>query len=470
MESNDKKPDNITAGLDEQPVQRFSYEARAHLLEDMPQPEIDASVRSSTDYAIPGERRPIEVSVQTDSERLAEQLSPQPNDLEPAASTTEAAVEPVLPLDTAEEIASGSPSTQETPADQSHDSTEANTETSLDTSGRAVESAPPEPTSSTPPAPELQPTDSPDKDVVAATDDKHLIPARLGRVRSHRWFLPITIGVCVLFIISIIGFFVAKQLHASSLSRTFQTAIEQNLSTKTYMKQTMFSPTNFTDTSYDMTNIKKPILSAKTAVNQGAIVGFASEGYSNLNDTYVKFTPKDPTPTQAAAVNKWIVVRKDGFLDKSVDAAALQLYDARTLAFEPLVVGNFNATQQKSILNTIATQKLYQFNASEVSTVEENGQKLLKYPVTMPTAAIAAVGKKAAEQAGYGMTPTFANTKASVKAEFLVDGKTKRVVRIKTTRDTKPVTYFYTNYDMTKVAATPEPEIGWSDYTRLMSR
>ena len=180
--------------------------------------------------------------------------------------------------------------------------------------------------------------------------------------------------------------------------------------------------------------------------------------------------PKEPTPAQVPVVNKWIVVRKDGFLDKTADAAVLQLYDARTLSFEPLIVGNFSTTQQKTILNTIATQKLYTFNPQAVTAVQENGQKLLKYPVTMSTAAITAVTKKTAEQVGYGLAPTFADSKATIKAEFLVDRKAKRIVRIKTTRNSQPVTYFYTNYDMAKIADAPEPELGWGDYTRLMAR
>lgn len=458
MEPNDKKPGTIGSANDGRTEQQFSFEA--HSLEEGVTSDSPPALRQDTGYTSSYERPVIQASPTGPDAPVVDSPAtptPSPTDIESKPITVHHATsEPTF-------NPPASPLAPEVPTEQIPATATATPDIAEETEAPKVAMVAPTKEEPVPP-----PEDSKAKPI--KVDENHLIPAHLHRVRSYRWFWPVVIIVGALLVLGAAAVITARQLHANDISKTFQTALEQNLRTKTFMKQTMYSPTNFTDATYDMSDVKKPIVSAKTAVSQGTIVAFASQGYSNYNDTFVKFMPKDPTPAQAPVVNKWIVVRKDGFLDKTADAAVLQLYDARTLSFEPLIVGNFSTTQQKTILNTIATQKLYTFNPQAVTAVQENGQKLLKYPVTMSTAAITAVTKKTAEQVGYGLAPTFADSKATIKAEFLVDRKAKRIVRIKTTRNSQPVTYFYTNYDMAKIADAPEPELGWGDYTRLMAR
>jgi len=301
-------------------------------------------------------------------------------------------------------------------------------------------------------------------------DDAHLLPAH---IKSHSGFKKVFIPLAAVLLGALLAFvtytFVSRMIQDSRAKGVFSQALSNTYSTKSFTKQVVYNQANYTETSYDVQDIKKPKLSAKTFVTAGGVSGFASEGYSTLDNTYVKFMVSDPSETQKEYADKWIQLRKDGKIPADADVNALELYDVRFTPFGLTSLGNFSESQRSDIVNYIEQNNVFSFEPREVKYQRSNAENLYMYTVTSKPDKIAGLSKKIVSIVGYGMAPEIAKSNKEYTANIWVNAETKRIVQIRTQKAGQPVTYNFYNFDKADVGPEPEAQLGWSDYASAVN-
>lgn len=302
---------------------------------------------------------------------------------------------------------------------------------------------------------------------IKPVDDEHLLAAH--NVTPHHFALgKILIPLLAILIGGVLAFgaykFITTSRHNSQVNNTFEQALANTFSTKSFTKQVVYNQANYTESNYDVSDVRKPKMSAKTFVTAGGVSGFGAEGYSTLENGYVKFSVTNPSDAQKQFADKWIQVRKDGKIPLDVDTNVLELYDVRFTPFGLASLGNFSASEQKQLTEYVEKNKVFIYDNSAVKTQRSNAENLYMYPVTAQASRVASLSKKIADIVGYGLAPNIANSKANFKANIWVNSDTKRIVQIETTKNGQPITYNFYNFDKTTLPSEPTAELGWSDY------
>jgi hypothetical protein len=278
----------------------------------------------------------------------------------------------------------------------------------------------------------------------------------------------ILLAVVIIVLLGLGGIGWQWQNQQNTPEDVFTGAISKLLSTKTITQSTSDGSSSEV-INYDASNVKAPIVSVAISLKSSNLTNKLS-GYGTLKDSYLKYTSFGSAAIDAKVptlVNKWIQLRQNGVNLKGVDAVSEDLADPRSIVFGDLMIGNFTASDHQKLLDYIATNKVYKYDSSKVTTATVNGSKAYVYPLTENISKLKELNKKVAALMGIpaaDIEPSLAQLTTPSNAKVYVDINTKQIVKYTATQDGVTATGSYSGYNTTSLPAQPKAAMTWEQF------
>jgi len=229
-------------------------------------------------------------------------------------------------------------------------------------------------------------------------------------------------------------------------------------------------------TLYDLSTSKKPIVSTATSINQTkGTVGI--KGYGTPQVSYVSYTelPSNISKTlNAQTKNAWIRVRTDSILPKAVAPTIANLSDPRYQLFGPIVTANLEVKTRQQTIDFLIAHKVYGYDRTKVTKEDVDGKKMFVYPIKLDTSYLKISSQSVAVTMGFDPTEIQAATDAmgqlkGATVTIYINASDHTFAKIKIVKDGKTKTIDYSKHNSATVPDEPQTKLLWQNFAPVQT-
>lgn len=254
----------------------------------------------------------------------------------------------------------------------------------------------------------------------------------------------------------------------------FNRALATTLSTKQVEQTTELSGISVR-TQYDLAAAADPRVMTLLTAKQGDRAS-AVKAYGSLKNLYMAYTTTG-TPSDklipSRLMDHWVQLRKDGTFLPGATEPLMSAADPRFALFGQFIFGNVPGPQRQALLDLLAKQKVYTYDAGKVAKTKLNSRTVYVYKVKINPDALTNYNKKAA--AVFGLKESdirlaLGSLRSVTEATLYIETNSKHLVKVEVPEGAAKSVTTYSNYNQVKLPSEPKAEMTYQQYSALLTK